>query len=107
MTALSKALKTQDLDRARKAAKGFAELADAAPTDIRSDVQDLASAVNDVVELLAAQRNALPGAGEDGKGDAAAVEQQRDRLNKRLADLSTTSAKVEQWASKECGIDLR
>ncbi|HPU39101.1 MAG TPA: hypothetical protein PLS63_05975 [Microthrixaceae bacterium] len=107
MSALSKALQTQDLDRARTAAKEFSGLADAAPTDIRSQVQDLAGAVSDVVDLLAAERNAVPGAGDDGQGDAAAVEQQRDRLNSRMADLSATSAKVEQWASQQCGIDLR
>lgn len=107
MSSLSKALQTQNLDRARTAAKEFSGLADAAPSDIRPDMQDLAGAVTDVVDLLAAERNAVPGAGSDGQGDATAVEQQRLRLNNRLADLSATSAKVQRWASEQCGIDLR
>ena len=107
MSTLSKALQTQNLDRARAAAKEFSDLAGSAPNDIHSDMQDLAGAVSDIVDLLTAERNAVPGAGDNGQGDAAAVEQQRDRLNNRLADLAATSAKVEQWASRQCGIDLR
>ena len=106
MSALTDALDAQDLDRARTAAEEFSLLADQAPSEVRSDLQDLADAVDGIVELLAAERNAVPGASTDGQGDAAAVEQQRDALNERLEALSTTSSRVERWASRECGVTL-
>lgn len=107
MTALTKALEAQDLDKARSAADQFSELAMAAPADIRDDFEDLAHAVAGIVDLLATERSTTPGAGEDGAGDAAVIEQQRDRLNRQLDELSSTSSKVERWASRECGLDLR
>ncbi|UDY35659.1 hypothetical protein [Dermatobacter hominis] len=106
MSALSSALESQDLDRARTAAEQFSELAGSAPDDIRSDMQDLADAVEQIVELLAADRNAVPGAGDEGQGDAAVVEQDRDELNRRLEEMATTSSRVERWASRECGVTL-
>lgn len=106
MSSLSDALAAQDLGKARTAAEEFSDLAEQAPDSIRSDMQDLATAVSGIVELLAAERNAVPGAGTDGQGDAAAVEQQRDELNRRLEELSSTSSRVERWASRECGLDL-
>ncbi len=107
MKGLNDAFQAQDLGRARAAADRFSELAAAAPSDIRDDFEDLANAVEDIVELLAAERSATPGAGDDGQGDAAAVEQQRDQLNRRLDELSATSSSVERWASRECGLSLR
>ncbi len=106
MSSLSEALASQDLDKARTAAEEFSELADKAPSAIQPDMQDLASAVSGIVDLLTAERNAVPGAGTDGQGDAAAVEQQRDQLNRQLEELSATSSRVERWASRECGLDL-
>jgi hypothetical protein len=106
MSALSSALESQDLGRAREAAQRFSELAGGAPDDIRSEMEDLADAVEAIVELLTADRNAVPGAGEDGQGDAADVERQRDELNRRLEDLATTSSRVERWAARECGVEL-
>ena len=106
MDDLSAALRAQDLDRARTAAREFSDLADGAPEDLRPDMQDLAGAVSEIVDLLSAERNAMPGAGHEGQGDAAVVERQRDELNERLDDLAVTSSRVERWASRECGLDL-
>ncbi len=106
MDALTSALESQDLGKARTAAQQFAELADGAPDDIRPQMRDLAEAVEEIVELLAADRSAVPGAGEQGQGDAAVVQQDRDQLNQRLEELSTTSSQVERWASRECGVTL-
>ena len=106
MSELSAALESQDLDRARTAAEQFSELAAGAPEGIRTEMQDLAEAVEGIVELLAADRNAVPGAGDEGQGDAAVVEQDRDELNRRLEELAGTSSRVERWASRECGVTL-
>lgn len=106
MDALSAALRAQDLDKARRAAREFSDLADGAPSEVRPDLQDLARAVSGIVDLLGAERNAMPGAGREGQGDAAVVERQRDDLNERLDELATTSSRVERWATRECGISL-
>jgi hypothetical protein len=106
MSELSAALESQDLGKARTAAESFSELAAAAPDDIRTEMEDLADAVERIVGLLAADRNAVPGAGEQGQGDAAVVEQDRDELNRRLEELATTSSQVERWAARECGVTL-
>jgi hypothetical protein len=100
MAALTKALDAQDLAAARTAASDFRELATSAPSDIRPDMEDLAGAVTDIVGLLSAERTAGPGA------DPAEVEQRREDLNQRLGGLSTTGSRVEDWASRNCGISL-
>ncbi len=123
--ALTKALDAQDLAAARHAASEFEDLADGAPDDVRSEMQDLASAVTDIVGLLTAERASGPttgnpsttttapgspsttaGASPSTTGDPADVEQRREALNRRLADLGATSSKVEDWASHTCGITL-
>ena len=50
MDALSAALRAQDLDRARTAAREFSDLADGAPEDLRPDMLDLARAVSEKAE---------------------------------------------------------
>jgi hypothetical protein len=130
--ALTKALDGQDLAAARRAAAEFEDLADGAPAPIRDDLEDLAHAVSDIVGLLTAERASGPSTGgtatsttapgtapttgapssTDGTSatpstdDPAAVEQRRESLNRRLADLSATSSRVEDWATHTCGISL-
>ena len=115
--ALTKALDARDLRAARRAADEFRDLADGAPADVRADMAALAAAVSDIVGLLSDERTAGPGTQGststtaptgDGAtdGDPADVGQRREELNRRLADLSGTSARVEDWASHTCGITL-
>lgn len=111
MTALTRALDAHDLGRARVAAQRFRDLSDRAPGAIRSDMQALAGAVGDIVDLVGAERSTTTG-GDHGAvtGDAKNspdVEQDRNELNSRLSELSTVSSRVERWAQRSCGISLR
>ena len=106
MKALTEALETQDLGRARRAADQFRDLAGHAPDDIRPDFEDLAVAVADIVELLGDERSAVPGAANPDKGDAPTLQQDREELNRRLDDLASTGSRVERWAFRTCGLDL-
>ena len=106
MKALTEALETQDLGRARRAADQFRDLAGHAPDDIRPDFEDLAVAVADIVELLGDERSAVPGAANPDKGDATTLQQDWEELNRRLDDLASTSSRVERWAFRTCGLDL-
>ena len=38
--------------------------------------------------------------------DPAEVERRREELNERLGELSATSSEVEDWARRNCGIEL-
>jgi hypothetical protein len=120
--ALTTALAAKDLPAARQAASDFRDLAEGAPAAVRSDMVALAAAVTDIVGLLSAERTAGPGSAASSSttstvGDApstsapatadpADVEQRREELNQRLAALSITSSRVEDWASRNCGISL-
>ena len=120
MGSLTKALDAKDLKAARAAAAEFKDMAASAPSDIRSDMDDLAAAVTDIIGLLSAERMAGPGAGATSTtsttaasgttpssgSDPADVEQRREELNRRLGELSVTSSRVEDWASRNCGISL-
>jgi hypothetical protein len=117
LSALSRALEARNLPKAREAAAQFRELADGAPEPVRGDLTDLADSVVDIVGLLGAERTSGPAAtttapGSPGTpsdtppGDPADVERLREDLNRRLAELSATSSRVENWASRECGINL-
>jgi hypothetical protein len=114
---LSSALEAKNLPRARSKAKEFQDLADGAPADVRDDLKDLADSVADIVGLLGAERTAgptvastVPGAttttSGSPAGDPAELERLREDLNRRLAELSTTSSRVQDWASRTCGITL-
>jgi len=117
LSALSRALEARNLPKAREAAAQFQELADGAPQAVRGDLVDLADSVVDIVGLLGAERTAGPGATTTAPGasstpsgtppgDPADVERLREDLNRRLAELSATSSRVEDWALRECGISL-
>lgn len=95
---LTRALEARDLGRARRAATAFRGLADAAPADIRADMRALARAVADIVGLLEAEQSAGP--------NPADVERRREELNRRLGQLSATGSRIENWASRTCGITL-
>jgi hypothetical protein len=117
LSALTRALEDRNLPKAREAAAQFRDLADGAPGAVRGDLVDLADSVVDIVGLLGAERTAGPGATTTAPGatsapsgtpagDPADVERLREDLNRRLAELSATSSRVEDWASRECGINL-
>jgi len=112
MSALTSALDARDLTKARAAATDFRELADRAPDDVRSDLRDLAAAISDIVDLIAAQRGATLGAEggrtpqDDGTQTVSGVDQDRAKLNTRLGELSTVSSRVERWAARNCGLTL-
>lgn len=113
MSALRSALDARDLARARAAASDFRDLTDGAPDDVRSDLRDIATAISDIVDLIAAQRGATLGAEggrtpqSDGTQTVSGVDQDRAKLNARLGELSTTSSRVERWAARNCGLNLR
>ncbi|MBS1838702.1 MAG: hypothetical protein JST64_13500 [Actinobacteria bacterium] len=109
MSTLSKALSSRDLAKARAAAKDFRDLADSAPEGTRADLRDLATAVSDIVDLIAEERNTALGAdpgGSRGRNDTAGADQARTELNQRLGELSTVSSRVERWAERNCGLRL-
>lgn len=95
---LADALDAGDLDLASAEARRLADLAADAPPEIRSDLQKLADAVVDLVDLLADERA--------GKGDADDIERRRARLNEELAELDQRTERVSDWASSECGLRL-
>ena len=116
LSGLTAALEARNLPRARQAAADFQDLADGAPPDIRDDIRSLAGSVADIVGLLGAERTSGPGVTTTTAGDgpaappsadAADVERRREDLNRRLGELSGTSSRVEDWASRTCGITLR
>lgn len=112
MSALTGALQSQNLARARTEARAFRDLADRAPGGVRADLRDLAGAVSDIVALISEERGAVLGAeggsGTDARrGDTPGAEQDRDELNARLGDLALVSSRVQRWAQRNCGLTLR
>lgn len=125
---LTKALSAGELAGAQDEAARLTDLADAAPADIRDQFGALAEAVADIVDLLEVEAaGGPPGtvppdadapAGGDqttttattvaggAGGDPAEVERRREELNERLGELSGTSSDVENWARRNCGIEL-
>ena len=104
---LRSALDTGDLTKAEKEAARLERVARDAPADVRSDLQSLAKGVSDIVDLIAADRSAAPaGSTTVTTSEPADVERQREALDQRLGDLSTQSARVATWASRNCGLDL-
>lgn len=95
---LADALDSGDLEVASAEARRLADLAGDAPPEIRSDLEELADAVVELVELLADERV--------GTGDADDIERRRARLNEELAELDQRSERVSEWASTECGLRL-
>lgn len=101
MTQLRRALDAGDLRAAQAATDRFVQLADAAPPDVRPDLRAVARGVDDVVALLRADR------ADAGTTDAELAARRREDLDRELADLARRSARVEAWASRTCGLDLR
>ncbi len=95
---LAEALDAGDLEVASAEARRLSDLAADAPPEIRTDLQELADAVVDLVELLADERA--------GGGDAEDIERRRSRLNDELAALDQRSERVSEWAATECGLRL-
>ncbi len=98
LSALSDALEAGDMEVASAEARRLADLSTDAPAEIRSDLEALADAVIDIVDLIADETT--------GDGDAGEVERQRDELNDRFGDLDQRSDRVSVWALRECGIRL-
>lgn len=98
LDALASALDKGDLDIASAEALRLADLADGAPPEVRADLQALADAVVQLVDLLADERGGVDDAGE--------MERRRARLNEELAELDQRSDRVSEWAATECGIRL-
>lgn len=105
LDSLSQALGDEDLETARAEALRFADLAQDAPAEIRSDLGALADAVTDIVELLEQDSATTTEAGGTGSG-ASEVERRRDDLNARFGELGERGTRVSTWAAHECGIDL-
>ncbi len=98
LDALTVALESGDLEVASAEARRLTDLADEAPSEIRTDLRALGDAVVQIVDLLADETS--------GTGDASEIERRRDRLNDDLAELDLRSERVSTWALQECGLQL-
>ena len=106
LDALSDALRDGDLTGARAEAERLRDLADGAPSEIRSDLAALGDAVVDIVELLEDEQLATDADDATGDVSAAQVERQREQLNDRFGELDRRATRVSTWAARECGLDL-
>lgn len=136
LRSLRTAIEQGDLSDARAEARRLREVADDAPPEVRSRFRALAGAVNDLVELLAAERTPVargpgsgtgtgtpsttvtaggdvatsgPNSGVDAgtsSAEPAEVERRREQLNRRLGELGDDSSAVTAWAAETCGVDL-
>lgn len=97
---LERSLRAGDLARAERAAEELREVADSAPTEIRSDMRAVARGVSDLLALLRSDRAAA------GTADAERAAGRREALERELGALSRNSSAVEAWARRECGLDL-
>lgn len=88
---LTEALESGDLELAAAEARRLADLAEQAPTEIRTDLRALTVAVVDIVDLL----------GEESPAAAST-----ESLNERLGELDRRSTTVSDWALEQCGLDL-
>jgi hypothetical protein len=95
---LGSALDEGDLDVASAEAQRLNDLAKEAPVEIRADLEALADAVVQIVDLLADD--------VEGSTDAGDLERRREQLNDELAELDQRSERVSTWALEECGLRL-
>jgi hypothetical protein len=104
--ALAEALRDDDLSAARAEAERLADLAETAPSEIRSDLVALADSVVDIVGMLEDEQRAGDTDSDSSGVSAAQVERQREELNERFGELDRRATRVTTWAARECGLDL-
>jgi hypothetical protein len=97
LSALGEALESGDLERAGAEARRLSDLAREAPTEIRADLAALATAVEEIVDLMA---------DEAAQGESSELERRRELLNEQLGELDVRSERVSGWALRECGLQL-
>lgn len=95
---LAEALAASDLEQAGAEALRLTDLADDAPAEIRADLRALATAVTEIVDLLADEAGGTSEPGEN--------ERRRDQLNDEFGELDQRSDRVSTWALRECGLRL-
>ena len=93
---------------ARAEARRLSDLAATAPSELRSDLEELAAAVGEIVDLLAAEAEAAAAPEDDDEATRppADVIRQREELNRRAGELDQRSRRVSDWARRECGLEL-
>lgn len=97
LAALGEALESGDLERAGAEARRLSDLASEAPTEVRADLSALATAVEEIVDLMA---------DEAVQGESSELERRRELLNEQLGELDVRSERVSGWALRECGLQL-
>ncbi|MCB1255906.1 MAG: hypothetical protein KDB26_02295 [Microthrixaceae bacterium] len=105
LTSLTDAIQDKDFKAAAAQAKELRQLADNAPDAVRSDMQELARSVQEIVELLT-KDEAQASVSENPADSTSEVEQLRNQLNSRFDDLDRRSARVSRWTSEKCGVNL-
>lgn len=106
LDALGDALREDDLGAARAESERLADLAETAPSEIRSDLVALADSVVDIVAMLEDEQRAGDTDSDSSGVSAAQVERQREELNDRFGELDRRATRVTTWAARECGLDL-
>jgi hypothetical protein len=93
---LATALSAGDSEGVAEGVERFTSVASSAPVEIRADMEAVADALSEVVEV------AMTGDGADPED----LELRREAVNAQLGRVTSNVAAVSAWAEQECGIRL-